>query len=103
MRGLGVSRARRQYDPADPENRLVAAELESRWNAALFQVADLEGRLAEHGIGAVLPDLSERELLLKLGYHLQAQWDQETGTLIRERRGFMLPRARGISLLPWAP
>jgi DNA invertase Pin-like site-specific DNA recombinase len=40
-----ASRARRQYDAADPENRLVAAELENRWNKALVQVAELERRL----------------------------------------------------------
>ncbi len=29
-----VGRARRQYDAVDPDNRLVAAELETRWNGA---------------------------------------------------------------------
>lgn len=41
-----AARSRRQYDAADPENRLVAAELENRWNNALIQVASLESRLA---------------------------------------------------------
>ena len=40
-----ADRGRRQYDAADPENRLVAAELETRWNAALVQVAEIEERL----------------------------------------------------------
>jgi hypothetical protein len=30
-----VGRARRQYDAVDPDNRLVAAELEKRWNERL--------------------------------------------------------------------
>ena len=30
-----VTHARRQYDAVDPENRLVASELERRWNQAL--------------------------------------------------------------------
>jgi hypothetical protein len=30
-----VAHARRQYDAVDPANRLVAGELERRWNAAL--------------------------------------------------------------------
>jgi len=30
-----VTHARRQYDAVDPANRLVAAELERRWNQAL--------------------------------------------------------------------
>jgi hypothetical protein len=30
-----AQRAERQYEAADPENRLVVQELERRWNAAL--------------------------------------------------------------------
>ncbi len=37
-----VTRARRQYDAVDPANRLVAAELERRWNQALTTEAQLE-------------------------------------------------------------
>jgi DNA invertase Pin-like site-specific DNA recombinase len=43
-----ASRAQRQYDAADPENRLVTDELERRWNAALKAVSDLQHRIAEH-------------------------------------------------------
>jgi len=32
---LALDRAFRQYDAADPANRLVAGELEARWNRAL--------------------------------------------------------------------
>jgi DNA invertase Pin-like site-specific DNA recombinase len=42
-----ADRARRQYDASDPENRLVAGELERRWNAALEQVAERERDLAD--------------------------------------------------------
>ena len=35
-------RAQRQYDAADPENRLVAGELERRWNACLVAARNLE-------------------------------------------------------------
>jgi hypothetical protein len=42
-------RARRQFDAVDPENRLVAAELEVRWNSALAQVAEAEARLVAAG------------------------------------------------------
>jgi len=41
-----VIRARRQYDAVDPANRLVAAELERRWNQALTTEAQLEAELA---------------------------------------------------------
>ena len=33
-------RAQRQFDAVDPENRLVAGELEQRWNQALAEVSD---------------------------------------------------------------
>ena len=40
-----AARARRQYDAVDPDNRLVAGELEWRWNAALAAVDELEKEL----------------------------------------------------------
>jgi excisionase family DNA binding protein len=41
-----ASRAKRQYDSIDPENRLVAAELERDWNNALSKVFQLESEIA---------------------------------------------------------
>jgi hypothetical protein len=38
-----ADRAFRQYDAADPANRLVASELETRWNRALARVTEVEG------------------------------------------------------------
>jgi hypothetical protein len=43
-----VDRARRQYDAADPENRLVTAELERRWNLALQHLQAIEGQIEQH-------------------------------------------------------
>ena len=43
-----AERAFRQYDAADPENRLVTAELESRWNKALDRVGEIEAKIAAH-------------------------------------------------------
>jgi len=43
-----AARAQRQYDATDPDNRLVADELEKRWNKALENVADIESRLVQH-------------------------------------------------------
>jgi DNA invertase Pin-like site-specific DNA recombinase len=39
--------AQRKYDAVDPDNRLVAAELERRWNAQLTRVAELEQAYAK--------------------------------------------------------
>ena len=39
-------RAERQYDSVDPENRLIASTLESRWEAALVELEQAKARLA---------------------------------------------------------
>jgi DNA invertase Pin-like site-specific DNA recombinase len=46
--GYAADRAFRQYDAADPANRLVATELELRWNRALGRVTELESRIERH-------------------------------------------------------
>jgi hypothetical protein len=43
-----ATRAHRQYDQVDPDNRLVAGELERRWNERLAMVRALEGQIAQH-------------------------------------------------------
>ena len=44
-------RAERQYDSVDPENRLIAATLEKRWESALADWEQSKGRLAELRVG----------------------------------------------------
>src|SRR5438034_5479251 len=39
--------AARRYEAVDPDQRLVAAELELRWNAALQKTQQLENKLSE--------------------------------------------------------
>ena len=43
-----TDRAFRQYDATDPANRLVAGELEARWNTALIRQAEIEAKIAAH-------------------------------------------------------
>jgi excisionase family DNA binding protein len=71
-----VLRARRQYDAVDPENRLVAAELERRWNQALATEAQLEAELVmlQRGRDCPLSDGQKRELL-SLARDLPGLWD----------------------------
>jgi DNA invertase Pin-like site-specific DNA recombinase len=40
-----AERARKQFDAVDPDNRLVADELERRWNRALVKLKEAESRL----------------------------------------------------------
>src|SRR5262249_44114038 len=52
-RAMQPIRAFRQYDAADPANRLVTGELEARWNKALARVAEIEAKIAAHDVGTV--------------------------------------------------
>ena len=54
-----AQRAQRQYDRVDPDNRLVAGELERRWNETLAHVAEAEARLAT--LEGQPPTLSEEQ------------------------------------------
>jgi hypothetical protein len=71
-----ASLARRQYDAVDPLNRLVAGELERRWNERLATVSELEDKLAAR-LRAAPQRLSEqeREQLLALGVDLPKVWN----------------------------
>jgi hypothetical protein len=40
-------RAEKQYDTTDPDNRLVASELERRWNEALQKIQQIEARIEQ--------------------------------------------------------
>lgn len=70
-----AGRARRQYDAIDPDNRLVAAELEKRWNERLMVVRSLETEL-EGLTTSPATDLTpaDRERLMTLGTDLQQAW-----------------------------
>jgi excisionase family DNA binding protein len=71
-----MAHARRQYDAVDPSNRLVAAELERRWNRALTVEADLEAEIAvlENGREHPITDAQKRELL-DFARDTQRLWD----------------------------
>lgn len=71
-----VTRARRQYGAVDPENRLVAAELERRWNHALTTEAELEAELSslQQSRERPLTDAQKRELLA-FARDLPGLWD----------------------------
>jgi excisionase family DNA binding protein len=73
-----VDRTRRQYDEVDPANRLVASELEARWNAALEKVAELQQQL--ESMTHKRHELTEQEQLriLELGRDLPSLWDHES-------------------------
>ncbi len=67
--------AARRYEAVDPEQRLVAAELEARWNSALQKKQVLENRLADFDRGNNQASVPSKELLLSLAQDLPAIWN----------------------------
>lgn len=68
--------AQRRYESVDPDHRLVAAELEARWNAALVRLRSCEARLAEGTSPST--EVADREDLLRLAGDLRAVWEAPT-------------------------
>jgi Recombinase/Recombinase zinc beta ribbon domain len=79
--------ARRQYDAVDPDNRLVAGELERRWNEALRVVHRLEGEIAELEAKRPAPlREKERRHLMRLGGDLELAWLHPAATAETRKR-----------------
>ena len=72
-----ADRAFRQYDAADPANRLVAGELEARWNRALTHVAEVEAKIAAHDAAMPVAALDPLALGL-LASNLKTVWSAPT-------------------------
>jgi DNA invertase Pin-like site-specific DNA recombinase len=81
-----VDRAWRQYDGVDPENRLVADELEGRWNEALCQLKSLETRIAEEESTQAVVTTPSLEDFVCLAEDLRTVWsDAETSVRLKKR------------------
>jgi DNA invertase Pin-like site-specific DNA recombinase len=65
----------RRYEAVDPDNRLVAAELEARWNVALAKMHELGDGLRQFDLGLKLPAIPDKEILLSLAQDLPAVWN----------------------------
>jgi DNA invertase Pin-like site-specific DNA recombinase len=84
-----VELARRRYEAADPENRLVASELEAQWEETLHQRdqlrrdAEERERQSEH----LLSD-AERKRIRELSGDLERVWQAET-TSMEDRKSLL--------------
>jgi excisionase family DNA binding protein len=67
--------AGRRYEAVDPGNRLVAAELEARWNGALQTVAELEVRLRKDELSNETARIPDKEMLRNLAHDLSTVWN----------------------------
>ena len=83
--------AERQFNQVDPDNRLVAAELEKRWEAALRELKQaeetyLQAQQKRAEPRALPPEL--REAFTAIGQQLPQLWSQDI--LTREQRKALL-------------
>jgi hypothetical protein len=84
---FSVAHARRQYDAVDPANRLVAGELERRWNEALQAMHRIEGEIAAIEARKPAPlGEKERQQLMQLGGHLDLAWSHPAATAATRRQ-----------------
>ena len=72
-----ADRTFRQYNAADPANRLVVSELEARWNRALAHAAEVEGMIAVHDAATPAP-IADPASLGVLASNLKTVWDAPT-------------------------
>jgi len=81
-----AQRAQRQYDAVEPENRLVAAELEARWNHSLQTAAEIEQRLRAHRSGPETLSDELRARLLGMGENLFQTWQHPAASTVLKKR-----------------
>ncbi|MBW2027302.1 MAG: recombinase family protein [Deltaproteobacteria bacterium] len=105
-----AERARKQYDFSDPENRLIAAELERRWNEKLLVVQTLEDELQQMPVLEKLNPEEEKELI-NLGEDLRVVWEYpESDVKIKKRilrialKEIVISISKGVvkAILHWA-
>lgn len=83
--------ARRQFNRVDPDNRLVAAELEQRWESALRALKETEETYAQRQVPpTLLLSLPQelKEAFMTIGQKLPQIWPQEV--LTRENKKALL-------------
>jgi DNA invertase Pin-like site-specific DNA recombinase len=78
--------AARRYEAVDPDHRLVAGELEARWNASLSKVQELEKRLREFDLDMSTPAIADQEVLFSLAQDLPAVWNAPSADMRLKQR-----------------
>ena len=78
--------AARRYESVDPEQRLVAAELEARWNTALQKTKELESKLQKFDDDTKSSPAPSKEVLLSLAQDLPAIWNSPSTDMRLKQR-----------------
>jgi DNA invertase Pin-like site-specific DNA recombinase len=95
-----AERAARQFDAAEPENRLVVRTLERRWNEKLQQLAELEQAYAEaRQVQRLELSLRQRQQILRLAKDIPAIWHSPT-TTPQERKEILGLLIKQVAITP---
>ncbi len=78
--------AGRRYERVDPDMRLVAAELEARWNGSLARVREQEARLAAFEARTIPKHQINEHALQTLAQDLPALWHEPTTDMRLKQR-----------------
>lgn len=82
-----AERARRQYSRVEPENRLVARELEAQWNLALQTVTDVKCAYQQAQAQSLAPlSPADQKLIEQLVDDLPRVWHAPTTTVAERKR-----------------
>lgn len=82
-----AERAQRQYQLVEPENRLVARSLESRWNEKLAELAKTQKEYKEYRLKqSWRPTEQDKATILALAKDLPRIWDAPTTTAKEKKR-----------------
>jgi DNA invertase Pin-like site-specific DNA recombinase len=94
-----AERAFRQYDVCEPENRLVARELEGRWNEKLRVAAELEAQYRQEQERGLMPlTEDEKTTLRQLVGDVRGLWEA-AGMRMEERKRLVRCLVREVVLL----
>ncbi len=108
----GARLAARRYEAVDPDNRLVAQELEARWNGSLSHLREMETRLADLAQSRARTASIDREALVRLGDALPSVWNSPSADMRLKQRIVRLlikeivadvdaPRSEIVLLIHW--
>jgi hypothetical protein len=89
-----AARAERAFHQCEPDNRLVARSLESRWEAKLHELADAKAELARH---AAEPPPPARADIQALAHDLPRLWAAPT-TSHRDRKRLLRAMIADVTL-----
>jgi DNA invertase Pin-like site-specific DNA recombinase len=78
--------AARRYEAVDPERRLVAAELEARWNVALQKIQELENKLREFDDKSQSMPIPDKQTLMSLAQDMPAIWNSPSTDMRLKQR-----------------